>query len=81
LGVVDAHEQLRSASVAGRDVGDERIEAAVDVLRLAQFSLAARPHTITVLPSLTNRLASARPIPDAPPVMRTVWFEVRIEEW
>jgi hypothetical protein len=33
----------------------------------------------TRLPAFRKRLASARPMPEPPPVMRTVLFEVRIE--
>src|SRR5579884_1283728 len=35
-----------------------------------------RPPTTTVLPSAANRRASASPIPDVPPTIRTVRFEI-----
>ena len=38
----------------------------------ASFS-SRRPQMITSLPALRNRSASAKPIPDAPPVIRTVF--------
>src|SRR5262245_14412702 len=39
-----------------------------------------RPHTMTVLPRLTNTCAAAKPIPVAPPVIRTVFPDTSIED-
>ena len=49
-------------------------------LSLASRSFSSRrPQTITSLPADRKRSASARPIPEAPPVIRTVFDESSIE--